>query len=150
MEQRTAMSKSPGAVSFSDRSTVALAMLVLTTPVLAGLAPGSASELPIAAKEITAYPFFASPERALSIRTNFGRISAGMSRSDVASLLGEPDEVRIAYEPTIKRAKIVGYTYWYVIRRLRRDGSVVEKQEALVRVLFGLDDRVAKVDAWGL
>jgi hypothetical protein len=107
-------------------------------------------ELPIATKEISAYPFFASPERALAIRNNFGRIVAGMSPSQVASVLGEPDEVRVAYEPKIKRAKVVGYTYWYVIRRLRRDGSVIEKQEALVRVFFGLDDRVAKVDAWGL
>jgi hypothetical protein len=139
------MSEPAGAGRFSVASVVVLAMTVL-----AGSAPDLASELSIATKEITAYPFFASPERALSIRANFGRIAAGMSRSDVASVLGEPDEVRTAYEPKIKRAKIVGYTYWYVIRRLSREGSVVEKQEALVRVLFGLDDRVVRVDAWGL
>jgi|HubBroStandDraft_4_1064222.scaffolds.fasta_scaffold184105_2 hypothetical protein len=114
------------------------------------MAPAGAIEMPIATKEIATYPFFTSPERALAIRSSFGRIVAGMSPSQVASVLGEPDEVRTAYEPKIKRAKVVGYTYWYVIRRLRRDGSVVEKQEALVRVFFGLDDHVVKVDAWGL
>jgi hypothetical protein len=114
------------------------------------MAPAWAIEMPITTKEIATYPFFASPERALAIRSGFARIVAGMSPSQVASVLGEPDEVRTAYEPKIKRAKVVGYTYWYVIRRLRRDGSVVEKQEALVRVFFGLDDRVVKVDAWGL
>jgi hypothetical protein len=124
---------------------VALAIVVFT-----GTVPAWPSEAPIATKEIAAYPFFASPERALAIRTNFGRIIAGMSPTDVVSVLGEPDEVRMAYEPKIKRPKVVGYTYWYVIRRLRRHGSFNEQQEALVRVTFGLDDHVVKVDDWGL
>jgi hypothetical protein len=124
---------------------IASAMMASATFVSA-----SAVELPTATKEITTYPFFASPERANAIRTTFRRIVAGMSPSEVVSVLGEPDEVRTTYEPKIKNPKLVGYTYWYVIRRLRRDGSFNEKQESLVRVFFGLDDRVAKVDAWGL
>jgi hypothetical protein len=112
--------------------------------------PASAIELPIATREISTCPFFASPERAAAIREGFGRVVPGMSPAQVASILGAPDEIREAYEPKIKNAKLIGYTQWYVIRRLVRDGSVNDKQEALVRVLFGLDDRVVKVDTWGL
>jgi hypothetical protein len=129
---------------------VAGRVVALALAVFAGTAAASPGEAPVATKEITAYPFFASPERALAIRTKFGRIAAGMSPPDVVSVLGEPDEVSVAYEPKIKRAKVVGYTYWYVIRRLKRYGSFNEQQEALVRVSFGLDDRVVKVDDWGL
>ena len=73
-----------------------------------------------------------------------------MSLSQVSSILGAPDEIRPTYEPKIKTGKLIGYSHWYVIRRVVRNGSVNDKQEAVVRVLYGLDDRVVKVDAWGL
>jgi len=98
---------------------------------------------------ITTYPFFASEERAKAIRDNYRRIGAGMSPEEVASLLGAPDEIRVLYEPKIKHPKTIGYTHLYLIRRLVKNGSVNDKQEALVRVSYGLHDRVMRVDAWG-
>jgi hypothetical protein len=101
-------------------------------------------------REITTYPFQASQQRAATIRNGYRRITTGMSARDVKAILGDPDEVRALYEPVIRDGKLIGYTYWYVIRRLVRDGSVNEKKESLVRVSFELDDRVSRVDEWGI
>lgn len=123
---------------------------------LAALLPGAlaftavALDATFAEKEITTYPFAASAARATVIRENYPRVAAGMSPADVTAVLGEPDEVRPLYGPTVKAGKKIGYTYWYVIRRAVRHGSVNERQEALVRVSFGLDTRVIAVDHWGI
>ena len=116
--------------------------LAISVPALA------AAEL--AERNIASYPFVASAERAASIRNSYKKIVLGMSPAEVASILGEPDEIHTLFEPQIKNAKAIGYTQWYVIRRLVRHGSTEQKQESLVRVSFGSDSRVSKVDAWGL
>ena len=98
---------------------------------------------------ITTYPYFASEERAKAICDNYQRVFAGMSPQEVAAIMGTPDEIRTLYEPKIKRAKVIGYTHWYLIRQLVARGSQNDRQEALVRVSYGLDDRVMRVDSWG-
>lgn len=106
--------------------------------------------MPIGTKEITTYPFLASEKRAATIRNNYKRVLVGMSPANVKAILGDPDEIRPLYEPVIKNGKVIGYTYWYVIRRLVANGSVNDKKEVLVRISLDLDDRVSRVDAWGL
>ena len=101
-------------------------------------------------KSIANYPFVASSERSAQIRNGYLQVIPGMSFKEVAAILGEPDEVRPLYEPIIKQRKVIGYTQWYVIKRRVASGSVNEMQESLVRVSFGLNHRVTKVDAWGL
>ena len=102
-------------------------------------------------RELSSYPFNAPLERATQIRANYKRVAPGMSPGEVAVVLGEPDEIHSLYEPRLKKnGKVVGYTQWYIIRRLVASGSVNEKQESLVRVSFDLNDRVTRVDAWGL
>jgi hypothetical protein len=71
-----------------------------------------------------------------------------MSPPEVVSILGEPDEIRPLLRG-IKAGKPIGFSYWYVLRRMRATGSQIEKDESLVRVLFDLDSRVTRVDAWG-
>ena len=100
--------------------------------------------------EITSYPFLAGPERAAAISNNYRRIELGMRPEEVSAIPGAPDEMRTVYQPRIWRPKITGYSYWYVIRRLAGSGSVNDKRESLVRIIFGLNDRVIAVDAWGL
>jgi hypothetical protein len=116
--------------------------------------PRETSTVPIAGDiqhvEITTYPFFASAEREVVIRQNYRRVMVGMSPADVAAILGKPDEIRAVYQPRIWRPEVTGYSHWYVVRRLTVNGSVNDKREALVRIIFGLDDRVTDVDAWGL
>lgn len=100
--------------------------------------------------EIGADPIVASPERAASIRRNYSRVATGMTASEVAAILGEPDEVRVLYEPDIKRGDALGQTHWYVIQRAAPVGGVIAKEESLVRIAYGNDDRVRGIDAWGL
>ncbi len=85
-----------------------------------------------------------------SAHTRSSRTPNVQLQSARAAVLGEPDEIRTLHEPKVKNGKIVGYTHWYIIRRLVKNGSAAQKQESLVRVSFDLDDRVSKVDAWGL
>jgi hypothetical protein len=104
----------------------------------------------VSEREIGHYPFIANSERAATIRNGYKRITVGMTPAEVAAVLGESDEIRSLYEPKIKDGNVAGYTHWYIIRRLVKSGSADKKQESLVRVSFNLNDRVTKIDAWGL
>jgi len=108
-----------------------------------------AQTMPITPREISSYPFVATPERAAAIRSAYRRVRGGMPPSEVIAILGEPDEIRPLLRG-IKAAKPIGFSYWYVLRRMRADGSQNEKNESLVRVLFDRDSGVTAVDAWGL
>lgn len=108
-----------------------------------------ASESTFVEKEINHYPFSASVERSATIRSRYQRVAAGMSPAEVISILGEPDEIRRLYSASTGNEKHIGYTYWFVIRRAVENGSVNERQEALVRISFDLKGRVMKVDHWG-
>ena len=126
------------------------ARLLLSLPLAFAAAYANAGGAVVQDREISTYPFVANAERSTAIRAGYKRIALGMSPAQVAAVLGEPDEIRTLHEPKVKNGKIVGYTHWYIIRRLVKNGSAAEKQDSLVRVSFDLDDRVSKVDAWGL
>ena len=99
-------------------------------------------------KSIEAYPFVALRERAVTITTNYTKIKKGMSANQVESVLGVPDEVRSLYEPKLTSGKHIGYTYWYVLRRVKKNGSVKEKDESLIRVSFDTNGKVTHIDRW--
>lgn len=110
-----------------------------------------AAEPDFAFRQITSYPFVATPKRAATVTRNFDKIANGMTPGEVKAVLGEPDEVRPLYGPRIKSAagpQRIGHTYWYVLRRARETGSVDEKDESLVRVTFGNDGAVIEVVRW--
>jgi hypothetical protein len=126
--------------------------VVWTIAIALSALPSCSQDAPLAnkaVKEISSYPFHATPEREARIRGKYRRVANGMSPVEVTAILGEPDEIRPLYSPRIKNGKVIGTTYWFVIRRLVRNGSADEKQESLVRVSFGLDDKVQGIDAWG-
>jgi hypothetical protein len=108
-----------------------------------------AQGLPVVPREIAAYPFTASPERAAAIRADYQRVHIGMSPAEAVSILGEPDEIRPLLRG-IKAGKPVGFSYWFVLRRITPTGSQNDKRESLVRVLFDLESRATRIDAWGL
>ncbi len=110
----------------------------------------SAQDGPFAPRQIATYPFHASAERAAQIRTRHKDVRPGMELAEVRALLGEPDEVRPAHDPNLRRARLIGHTYWYVVRRLVEHGSEAEMREALVRVRFNLEAKVESVVSWGL
>jgi outer membrane protein assembly factor BamE (lipoprotein component of BamABCDE complex) len=95
------------------------------------------------------YPYVANPQRRSVIEQGYKKIEKGMTSKQVEEQLGEPDEIRPLYEPRVKNGKKIGVTYWYIIERKQRSGSVKERAEKLVRVSFNLKDRVTRVDHWG-
>lgn len=99
-------------------------------------------------KAIGSYPFRASPERVDAIRRGQSHVVVGGTPSSVVAALGEPDEVMPLYEPKHNATKVIGYTYWYVIQRRVRSGSVLERQESALRIAFSLDHKVSAIDAW--
>jgi len=124
---------------------------VLISVVLAsGTGVALASAAGIQLREIEKYPFKASPQREKTIRAGYTRIVAGMTPDQVKNILGEPDEVRPLYEPIVKNAKQIGYSHWFVIRRMVKDGSQNDRQESLVRVSYNFQNLVTAVDSWGL
>jgi hypothetical protein len=96
------------------------------------------------------YPYHASKEREATIRDNWERIRESMTQDEVVGILGEPDERSRLYEPKVWGPKEIGSTYWYVIQRMQKNGSVIEKDEKLVRVAFDLKGSVIGIVQWGL
>ncbi len=95
------------------------------------------------------YPYYANEERASLIINQYTKIEIGSTAKEVLSVLPQPDEIRDLYEPKMYKPDIIGSTYWYIIQRKAESGSVIEKDEKLVRVSFDLKGRVTKVDKWG-
>jgi outer membrane protein assembly factor BamE (lipoprotein component of BamABCDE complex) len=104
---------------------------------------------PFSSKEISAYPFYGSSARVTTIHARYKEVATGMTAARVKSILGEPDEVKPAFEARIWNAKQIGYIYLFVIRRLVKNGSANDRQESLVRVTFDLNGQVTKVHQWG-
>ena len=104
---------------------------------------------PFKPREISAYPFISPPDRIAVLRSRYTEILKGMTAPQVKSILGEPDEVKPAFEPIIWNAKQTGYLYLYVNQRLVKNGSVNERQESLIRVTFDFKGLVIKVHQWG-
>lgn len=91
------------------------------------------------------YPYRASNERLAAIRRGSKEIVAGMSKNDVLEKIGEPDEINETLSKNDLKTKI-GFSFVYLEQRDKEEGSVKEKNERLVRVHFGLNDRVIRID----
>ena len=99
---------------------------------------------PAAAKR--EYPYHASAERRTSILNGATRIRIGMAAAAVQRIMGHPDEINGTYEPKIKAARKIGYSYVYLLQRLRGTGSANEKDEKLIRLHFRFDNRLSRID----
>ena len=69
-----------------------------------------------------------------------------MDAKQVQRMMGHPDEINGTYEPRIKAARKKGYSYVYLLQRLRETGSANEKDEKLIRLHFRFDDRLSSID----
>lgn len=97
------------------------------------------------------YPYRAGAERQSLLLSNWPKVDVDMTASEVRALLGEPDEVNPTYNSIhAKSAKKIGYSFVYLLQRLQKNGSVLEKNEKLIRVHFGLNDKVTRVIPVGL
>ncbi len=115
-----------------------------------GLANEKGGSLDIQEKVIQSYPFKASKSREIQILNGYKKLQVGLSTSEVEKIMGEPEEIRPLLSPNKSISKIIGFTQWYVLQRVVASGSVLEKDEKLVRVSFGLDGRLIEVDYWGI
>ena len=95
------------------------------------------------------YPYIATTARWQQIETGHERLRVGMSINEVVEIMGSPDEVKPLYEPQKKEGALIGTTYWYVLRRLEKRGSLYTK-EAIVRVAFSKQNKLTRIDSWGL
>lgn len=104
----------------------------------------------IQTREIERYPFMANAEREKAIREGYKRVMVGMTPEQVKAILGEPDEIRPLHEPVMKNGKQIGYTHWFVIRRMVKNGSQNDRNESLARVSYDFQNRVTAVNSWGI
>jgi hypothetical protein len=95
------------------------------------------------------YPYFANEERSTLIKNEYTKILIGDPKETVLKVLPAPDEILDLYNLKIYPPKIIGKTYWFIIQRKIASGSVIEKDEKLVRVSFNLQEKVTAVDHWG-
>jgi len=96
---------------------------------------------------ITTYPFYTSENRKKIILEGYIKIKTGMTQNEVLKILPNPDQIINLYEPKMYNPKQIGYTYWYIIQRLSENDHNKEK---LVKISFDLNEKVLKIDYWGI
>ena len=101
-------------------------------------------------RPMQSHPYYAREERRSRILANLPLVKPELESQDVRKLLGEPDEINDTYEPQKHRPAKIGFSYVYVIQRLRPTGSMESMQEKFVRVHFDVAERVVRVDLVGL
>ena len=93
------------------------------------------------------YPYYASKERQERINKGYLLVQEGMGVEDVEYLIGAPDEINDVFDKNNWDKKI-GFSYVYLLERIVPHGSVNEKKEKLVRVMFDVENKVIRVDKW--
>ena len=111
------------------------------------------------------YPYISSTERKKFITENYEKIQINQTEQEVKEILGTPDDILSLYEPKIKKPKKIGFTFWYILQRLKsrrpechglargylqENGSQNERVEKIVRISFDLKGKVIAIDQWGL
>jgi len=96
--------------------------------------------------EVFSGSYVASPARERQIREGIVRVRPGMSASEVKSILREPDQVMDLMMGGPEEQRVVGETWWYFVQREAGPPSKVK----VVRISIGQDEKVIKVDFWGM
>ncbi|MFK7772134.1 MAG: hypothetical protein AB8F94_08340 [Saprospiraceae bacterium] len=91
------------------------------------------------------YPYVASKQRNTVILENMNMLKKGMTIDQTIALLTNPDEVNLTYK--FKKAKfeednVIGFSVVYLLRRDTEKGSVVEKNEQLLRIHFNDSEKL--------
>jgi hypothetical protein len=87
---------------------------------------------------IKSYPYEAPPPRKSRIVENYPKLAVGMSKDQVAGLIGEPDYSELDYGPKGPHEKWLGshWMYW-----LRKRDSGVNMLDPCLEIFFGTDGR---------
>jgi hypothetical protein len=75
-------------------------------------------------------------------------IDRGMSVADVKARMGEPDEIHPIFDKD-NWNKQIGIAYVYLLQRRSDRGSIIERDEHLVRITFDIvSENVDEVVSW--
>ncbi len=92
-------------------------------------------------------PYHATPARRAAILDGAKQIRLGMTAPAIEAILGVPDERNDTFDHIkSSQAHKIGYSHVYLLQRLRTEGSAVQKDEKLLRLHFGLDDSLIRID----
>ena len=87
---------------------------------------------------IKTYPYDAPQARRDRIVKNGPRLEVGMSKEQVAELIGDPDYSRLMYGPKGPGARWLGSSWMYYLHK--RDSNI-NVYNPCVQIFFGTDDR---------
>lgn len=89
------------------------------------------------------YPYYASEKRKKVILNSMNKLKKGMTKEEVISLITQPDEDNLTYKfKKDKSDNIVGFSLVYILRRDTNSGSVIEKNEQLIRIHFDNSEKL--------
>ncbi len=94
-------------------------------------------------QESSEYPYVAIEKRKIAILENMNKLEKGMTKDHVIKLLTKPDEANLTYN--FRKAKsdnIIGFSLVYILRRNAESGSVLEKNEQLIRIHFDNSEKL--------
>ncbi len=88
-------------------------------------------------------PYIASEKRKAVILDNMNKLEKNMTKNQVIQLMTYPDEVNLTYK--FKRSKpedVIGFSLVYLLKRNVKSGSVIEKNEQLLRIHFDNSEKL--------
>ena len=87
---------------------------------------------------VKSFPYAASPERKDRILRGYPKLQIGMTKEEVAALIGEPDYSQLSFGPKGPNMQWKGSSWSYYLYK-RGDGA--NTFDPRVEVFFGTDDR---------
>ena len=93
---------------------------------------------------IQSFPYTAPRERRDRIVQGYSTLDVGMTKDNVARVIGEPDYSRLSYGPKGPRMTWQGSSWVYYLSK-RDDGA--NTRDAIVHVSFNTDDRAVWIKA---
>ena len=94
-------------------------------------------------------PYKATAERKMRIITAKKLIKVNDTEQRVLSIAGEPDEVRTISTSLNTSAEKVGFAFIYLLKRERDHGSISQRGEENLKIIFNNRGIVTRVEANG-
>lgn len=127
-------------------------LLFLMLSLLSACSSTTEEKAPAPALPKIQYPYKASQEKEKMILTNMKKLTKGMPFEEVTKILGQPDEKTYIYlsEEDIKSNKPVSYCCIYLIQRNNEKGSMLERNEKLLRIHFDNSNLIIRTEKVGI
>lgn len=87
---------------------------------------------------IRSFPYTASPERRDRLVAGYSKVDVGMTKEDIARVIGDPDYSELGYGPKGPNMKWQGSSWMYY---LSKRGDLVNILDPSVQIFFDREDR---------